>query len=159
MSLREYAAGHPVEELPESTQKELKKARASMDSAKQKQDDAEALKASIVQQLTEKNNPELILGTALRCIAVLTKDPDFESYCLERLEETYKDFKQLSFLQDNANQAAERLRQQREAFIKNSTASITRQQNALKKTMAVLNELSEAINALQFEQDVSETFL
>ena len=70
-SLEEYARLHPQ---PEPDQRAMEETARTYNDRQQERETVEQLKASILRQLEQGNEPQIILYTALKAIGILTQD-------------------------------------------------------------------------------------
>lgn len=116
-------------------------------------EEAERLKQMIERQLSAGAEPYSVLCTALKVIGLLSDDPAFTERTAEKIGSVYSDLTQLSFVQDNAAVAADRLRQRHAEYIDKARRGVTRQLNNCKKIEQALTDALAAINAENNETD------
>ena len=141
-SLAEYAAQHP-QQMPEQAE-----AVTTSETIRERREDlnqAEQLKASILQQIDRGNAPQAILYTALKCIGLLSHDADFWEAGQAALDSIYADLAQQSFLVDTAAIEAQRLKAQQEAYNAKTRAAIKRQIRDNEKINRALYAALEAV--------------
>jgi len=136
LSLWEYAERNPQRE-PEEQQTAPARTWAE---AAQDRETVERIKAGITQQLDQGNEPQYILYSALRAIGILTQDQEWTEASTAALDRVYSDLAQQSLMAEEASLAADRLAQQRAAYIQQ-----TRKQ--LQQNLAKLEKMKEAVIA------------
>lgn len=113
----------------------------------------EALKLSISQQLTEGSEPQFILYTAIRAIAILTQDPEWGDAGAAALDAIYGDLAQESLLIDRATVAAHRLNEKRAEYSQKLRAQAQRQLSGCKKLEADLQAVLRTLNELEAKDE------
>ena len=146
-SLADYAAANPMPEPPE--REEMAAKAKTMQERQQERERAEQLKQSIIKQLEQGNDPQIILYTALECIGLYTNDPEYITAGQSMLDKVYADLAQQSFLQDNAAIAAERLEAQQAEYNKHLRNSINRQLSGYHRIEKALNDALTALNDME----------
>lgn len=146
-SLADYAAANPMPEPPE--RESMAAAARTMQERQQDRETAEQLKQSIVKQLKQGNDPEIILYSALKCIGLLTNDPEYIASAQSMLDNVYADLAQQSFIQDNAAIAAARLEAQQAEYNRHLRNSINRQLAGYKRIERALNDTLAALNGIE----------
>lgn len=149
-SLEEYARQHP-QQAPEE-----QPAAETMGSYLQEIKDKEAveqLKAGMLQQLENGNEPQFVLYTAIKAIGILTHDKEFAEAGKRALDAVYGDLAQQSLLTDNAAIAMQRLEERRAEYnekmrreLNRNLAGYRRLEQALKdalKTIDILDQPEE----------------
>ena len=145
-SLAEYAAQHP-QPMPEpaaatTTGETIRERLEALEKAEQ-------LKASILRQIDSGNAPQIILYTALKCIGLLSNDPDFAEAGEKILDKIYADLAQLSFTADNAAIEAQRLKELQEAYNAKLREVIKRQIKGNDRINRALYAALEAVDSME----------
>ena len=152
MTLKEYyeSPANQIREEPTQTREAMADlAQTLEDQERERQEEtqrAAALKESISQQLTQGNEPQLILYTAIKGIGCLTHDAQWAEDCKARLDKIYSGLEQESLLTDNAAEAQKRLNEQSASFNAQAKRSLERQLKSYKK---LYDGLTAALNALE----------
>lgn len=147
-SLTEYAAANPLPNIDNERERMAAAAKTYQD-RQQEREQAEQLKQSILNQLEQGNDPQIILYTALKCIGLLTADPEYITTGQSYLDSVYADLAQQSFIQDNAAIAAERLEKMQEEYNKKLRNSINRQLGQYRRIEKALNDALTALNDME----------
>ncbi len=147
-TLEEYAAQHRQEEPDQERAAAAGSARSYQDQL-QDQEAVADLKISIAQQLREGNAPQYILYSAIRAIAILTHDPEWEEAQRRILDLLYGDLAQQSLLMDTAALAAERLDTMRDQYNAKLRRQLTAQISGCSRVEAALKEALQAVKAFQ----------
>lgn len=136
-SLWEYADQNPQQEPQPELQAE---GRNAWQEAVQNRETVAQIKAGITQQLAQGNEPQYILYSALQAIGILTNDREWMKASMAALDSVYSDLAQQSLLAEESSLAADRLAEQRAAYIQQ-----TRKQ--LQQNLAKLQKMQEAVIA------------
>ena len=107
-----------------------------------------------MRELEAGKEPELILYAALDAIGILTNDPDFTAKTPAEFDATYKDLAQLSFVQDNAAIAQERLERAEKAYNDKLRRSINRQLAGCRRVEQALNDVLAAVNGTEPQEGI-----
>ena len=153
-SLADYAAANPLPEQPNGEREAMAAAAKTMQERAAERETAEQLKQSVLNQLEQGNEPQIILYTALKCIGLLTNDPEYISTGTGLLDTVWADLAQQSFIQDNAAIAAERLETMQTEYNKKLRSSINRQLSGYRRIERALNEALTALNDMEPETDI-----
>ena len=154
-SLREYAALNPMDEPPQQAA-ERQQAEKDLARIQEEREKVERIKAAITAQMEQGTAPQYMLFGAIDCIETLTHDTGWGEPLKKRLDETYQDLAQESFLVDNAAIAAERLRKQQAEHNARLRRELTRQ---LAKQTAIEAALRGALRSLDELENPGGTFL
>lgn len=127
--------------LNDDTRDELERA--------QDRNEADRLKESITRQLEAGQEPHIILLTAVKAIGLYSGDPEFTTAAAAKIEAVYSDLEQMSFAQDNAAIARDRLESMQAAYKDKARKGINRQINAARKIERALLEALQAVDALE----------
>jgi uncharacterized protein YllA (UPF0747 family) len=145
IGLLEYAEQNPAQEPPQERQAAAVAARTYRE-RQEAQEQAEALKESIAQQLEQGNAPQYILYTAIKAIGLLTNDLEWTEEQQRRLDTVYADLAQQSFIIDNAAIAAERLDKMQQEYIDKMRRQLTKSLNGYRRIEKALTEALQAVN-------------
>lgn len=147
-SLEEYAKQHPQQE-PEQERQAIASTAKTYRERQQERETVDQLKASIMQQLEQGNEPQFILYTALKAIGLLTHDEQWAEAGQKTLDNVYADLAQQSFLTDNAAIAAARLDTMQTAYNEKLRRQLKSQLNGYRRIEKALQEALQAVNALE----------
>ena len=152
-TLAEYAAQNP-QEMPPAEQEQQQNAATMKDRererAQERQND-ERLKASILAQLQQANEPQYILYTALEAIGLLTHDAEWAETGKACLDKIYDDLAQQSLLTDNAAIAEARTREMQEGYKDRLRRQLNKQLQGYHKIARGLNDALAALDELDSE--------
>lgn len=148
-SLKEYAAEIAIDDFE---QQETPAAK-SYNEMRIDRERAEQLKQSVLTQLEQGKDPQIILYTALECIGLYSSDPGYIAAGQEYLSRVYADLAQLSFIRDNEAIAAERLEEMQAAYNKKLRNSINRQLYGYRRIERALNDALGVLNEMEQETD------
>jgi len=151
-TLEEYAAQHPQQE-PERERQAIAETAQTYRERQQEREQAEQLKASILQQLEQGNAPQYILYTAIKAIGILTHDAEWAEAGRQTLDTVYADLAQQSLLTDNAAIAAQRLDTMQAEYNDKLRRQLQRNLNGYRRIEKALTEALQAVNALGPEPD------
>ena len=115
----------------------------------QEREIVEQLKASILRQLEQGNEPQIILYTALKAIGILTQDAQWAADGQEILDKVYSDLAQESLLTDNAATAAARLDTMQATYNEKLRRQLKSQLNGYKRIEKALQEALQAVNTME----------
>lgn len=127
--------------LKDDTQNALERA--------QDRNEADRLKESITRQLEAGQEPHIILLTAVKAIGLYSGDPEFTTAAAAKIDSVYSDLEQMTFTQDNAAIARERLESMQAAYKDKARKGINRQIRAAIKIEQALLEALHAVDALE----------
>lgn len=145
-SLEEYARLHPQ---PEPDQRAMEETARTYNDRQQEREIVEQLKASILRQLEQGNEPQIILYTALKAIGILTQDAQWAADGQEILDKVYSDLAQESLLTDNAATAAARLDTMQATYNEKLRRQLKSQLNGYKRIEKALQEALQAVNTME----------
>lgn len=149
-SLAQYAAENP-QEMPE-TEREQMQHTATMREREQERRQEQAqivkLKASIIAQLEQGNDPQYILYTALEVIGTATHDEEFTKTGKQCLDKVYEDLAQQSLLTDNAAIAAARIKEMQESYNDRLRRQLEKQLTGYQKIARGINDALAALDDL-----------
>lgn len=151
-TLEEYAAQHPQQE-PERERQAIAETAQTYRERQQEREQAEQLKASILQQLEQGNAPQYILYTAIKKIEILTHDAEWAEAGRQTLDTVYADLAQQSLLTDNAAIAAQRLDTMQAEYNVKLRRQLQRNLNGYRRIEKALTEALQAVIALDPEPD------
>ena len=143
-NLKEYAEQHPQQE-PERERQAIEQTAKTYRERQQERETVEQLKASIMQQLEEGNEPQFILYTAIKAIGIATQDPAWTAAGQKILDKVYEDLAQQSFITDNAAIAAARLEEIKIGYNEKLKQKLTAQLSSHRR---IERALQEALNEL-----------
>lgn len=147
-SLEEYAALHPLP-APEFERQAMAETAKTYAEQQEEREEAERLKASILQQLEQGNAPQYVLYTAIKTIGLLTHDEVWADTGHEYLDSVYSDLAQQSFLTDNAAIAAQRLNAMQAEYNDKLRKQLNRSINGYRRIEKALQEALQAVNAME----------
>ncbi|MCD8050131.1 MAG: hypothetical protein LUE89_00425 [Clostridiales bacterium] len=138
--LFEYAAQHEgQQEQPAAERETMAALAADQHSRAEDQAQATADMERIRAQLTQGDDPEIILYRAIRCIGCLAHSPEWAAECSAELDKVYGDLMQQSMERDAAAEAKSRLEERTRAY----TDRVRRQ---LEKQIKDCGKLTEELN-------------
>lgn len=108
--------------------------------------EAEDLKRDIEDQLKQGIGAEFILYLAVKCIGILSDDPDFSDRIRDQLNEIYGDLTQENFLINRADIEDQRLTEQHEAYKAKLLKSIDTKARDLIRIQKALNDLRKIVD-------------
>lgn len=147
-TLEEYAAQHPQQE-PERERQAIAETAQTYRERRQEREQAEQLKASILQQLEQGNAPQYILYTALEAIGTATHDEEFTKTGKQFLDKVYEDLAQQSLLTDNAAIAAARIEEMQASYNDRLRRQLEKQLTGYQKIARGLNDALTALDDLE----------
>lgn len=119
--------------------------------------DAEDLKLSIAQQLEQGNAPEIILLSALKALGLATHDAAWQEEAIEKYNGIYKPAEGQQFVfDDNAAIAARRLADLQAKYHDKMRRRLEKCQKEYKRLAEALETASDAINALDREEEAQQ---
>lgn len=153
MTLAEYAVQHPQQE-PEQERRTVDESARRYREQLQDREQAEELKASILQQLEKGNAPETILYTALRAISILTHDAEWLEAGEKTLDSIYADLAQQSLFTDNAAIAAKRLETMQAGYNDKLRRQLSRQLMGYRRIERALTDALQAVDELEPQEQI-----
>lgn len=126
IGLFEYAQRNPGGIEPEQPRQEIAETARSV----QDQNKIQELKTSIARQIQEGREPQYILYTAIRAIAMLTNDSEWEQPLQETLDGLYSGIAQESFFRDSIATAEAQRETQLNDYVTKTRRQLTRNINA-----------------------------
>lgn len=144
IGLFEYAASNPGQVEPEQARQEIIETVRSV----QDQEKIGELKDSIALQIRQGREPQYILYTAVRVIAMLTNDSEWEQRQGDALDSIYKGIAQESLFRDNAAEAASRRAQHLSDYVQKTRRQITKSLNSCRKLEKDLEDALQDIEGM-----------
>ena len=149
----DFAEQHPDIQEPQQEAQAIRETAQAYTDRAERQERTDRLKAHILQQLQEADAPHLILYTAFKAIATATDDPDWADTANGYLDAVYGDLMQESFIDDNATIAAQRLDDQRAAYIDKTRR---RMKNLQKETTTIYGCVQTILEHLDAMENIPE---
>lgn len=168
MSFAEYAALHQQEPTAEERERmeaaaaDIRAAKFEREQARKREEsnlkrleeaqtEADALKMSIAKQLEQGTDPQFILYTALKCIGLLSEDPEWAEEAKAQLDAVYEDIAQQSLLNDSAIVAQQRLQQKTSKYNERLRGQLERQLSGYRKIAQDINKVLDSLGELEAE--------
>ena len=155
MNLDEYAKLHPQSQ-PEQERAEMEAQAETIHEKQKRREDAERMKAAILQQLEKGTEPQTILYTALQCIGLLSNDPEWMEAGTKCLDKVFADLAQRSLLVNDEEEAAHRLDTMQKEYRDKLRRQLNRQLVAYKRIETDLRNALSEVNGLDLEEQETE---
>lgn len=152
MGLFDYAASHPDMENPVKDNEGARDTARIIAEEKELKADAEELKRLIGKRIHQGDHAHFILYTAVKCIGLLSHDPEWMDEQTAALNELYGDLSQESLFVDNAATAAERVEKKQRAFMEKLRKRIIDSRKGLNNIRDGLDTLEILLN-IYFPED------
>lgn len=144
IGLLEYADHNPGQAEPEQARREIAETVRSV----QDQEKIQELKDSITRQISQGREPQYILYTAVRVIAMLTNDGEWEQQQRDALDGIYKGIAQESLFRDSRAAAADMREKHLSDYVQKTRRQITKSLNGCRKLQEDLEKALQDITEM-----------
>lgn len=156
LSLEEYAKQNPP---TENEQREFKEAAKPLQEELARTRAVEDLKAGILSQIWQGDEPQYILYAALEAIGILTNDADWAALGQAELDKIYGDLRQRALFRDDLALEHERLEGKQADFLDKLQKRTARDMRTAQNILDSLDALQIMITAAQIPPADSSTDL
>lgn len=146
LSLEEYAKQNPP---TENEQREFEEAAKPLQEELARTRSVEDLKAGILSQIRQGDEPQYILYAALEVIGILSEDPIWAELGQSHLDYLYGDLRQRALFRDDVALVHERLEQQRADFLDKLLKKTQREHRKAQQIADELDALQIRLQAAQ----------